>query len=601
VAEPVVAIGREEKAMLDAFDAASGDRVDGGNEGTGLERRAFLRHLGAGAAASLALGLGAPLPEAAAQPAAGAPAGPQSAPADPWTRRETSRRMRSLATHAAYRRPLPRHRNNREEVEHSFLASFSKGLPHNHLGEVRPNAYRRMLQALKSGRPEEFENLPRVYTPGQKFNNPMGGLGYDLQGADAQAVTCPPAPRIDSPRSSAETAELYWMALCRDVRFSDYESDPLIAQACEDLSRYTDFRGPKQGGRVTPRTIFRGQTPGDLAGPYISQFLYQDIQYGTLTINQRGRAAAAGIDWMTDYREWLELQKGFRPRILLGRGASPQFLDPVFRYLRTGRDLATYAHFDALYEAYLNACLYLVYYFFYRGDPLDPSAPEDPGHPYKNMTRSYGFGTLGIPHIQTLVTEVSTRALKAAWFQKWFVHRRLRPEALGGRIHNHLTGRASYPLDAQIFECGALEHVYAQNGSYLLPMAYQEGAPLHPAYPSGHGVVAGACVTVLKAWFDESFRLEDPVVANASGTDLLTYTGPDAERLTVGGELDKLAWNICHGRDWAGLHWRSDMSAALELGEQVAITILEEQSRCFPERGSLSFTRFDGTRHTIWL
>jgi hypothetical protein len=33
--------------------------------------------------------------------------------------------------------------------------------------------------------------------------------------------------------------------------------------------------------------------------------------------------------------------------------------------------------------------------------------------------------------------------------------------------------------------------------------------------------------------------------------------------LTVGGELDKLAGNVSYGRNFAGIHWRSDASAGL--------------------------------------
>jgi hypothetical protein len=36
----------------------------------------------------------------------------------------------------------------------------------------------------------------------------------------------------------------------------------------------------------------------------------------------------------------------------------------------------------------------------------------------------------------------------------------------------------------------------------LLPMAFQEGSPMHPSYGAGHATVAGACVTILKAFFD---------------------------------------------------------------------------------------------------
>ena len=38
----------------------------------------------------------------------------------------------------------------------------------------------------------------------------------------------------------------------------------------------------------------------------------------------------------------------------------------------------------------------------------------------------------------------------------------------------------------------------------LLPVAFQEGSPMHPAYGAGHATVAGACVTILKAFFDTS-------------------------------------------------------------------------------------------------
>ena len=39
-------------------------------------------------------------------------------------------------------------------------------------------------------------------------------------------------------------------------------------------------------------------------------------------------------------------------------------------------------------------------------------------------------------------------------------------------------------------------------GNWLLPMAFPEGSPMHPSYGAGHATVAGACTTILKAWFD---------------------------------------------------------------------------------------------------
>src|SRR5205809_2654022 len=126
------------------------------------------------------------------------------------------------------------------------------------------------------------------------------------------------------------------------------------------------------------------------------------------------------------------------------------------------------------------------------------------------------------------------------------------------------------------------------------------GRPRIPAYGAGHATVAGACVTILKAWFDESFVLPDPVVASADGSALLPYSGRDAGSLTVGGELNKLAANIPAGRNFAGIHWRTDFSEALKLGEAVAIGILEDQKNTYKESfDGFSLTKFDGTTITV--
>ncbi len=87
--------------------------------------------------------------------------------------------------------------------------------------------------------------------------------------------------------------------------------------------------------------------------------------------------------------------------------------------------------------------------------PPRQRAPFDPGNPYVDSKTQIGFGTFGGPHILSLVTGVATRALKAVWYQKWFVHRRLRPEAMGGLIHNQLKGTATYPINPEILATGA--------------------------------------------------------------------------------------------------------------------------------------------------
>ncbi len=130
-------------------------------------------------------------------------------------------------------------------------------------------------------------------------------------------------------------------------------------------------------------------------------------------------------------------------------------------------------------------------------------------------------------------------------------------------------------------------------------MSYAEGSPLHPSYGQGHGTIAGACATILKAFFDEDQKIVNPAVPNRDGTALEPYTGPDHDQLTLGGELNKLAGNVGLGRDFAGVHWRSDYRESLKLGEKVAIGLLFDQRRTYQENYSFQFTRFDETLVTI--
>jgi hypothetical protein len=174
----------------------------------------------------------------------------------------------------------------------------------------------------------------------------------------------------------------------------------------------------------------------------------------------------------------------------------------------------------------------------------------------------------------------------------------LRPEAFGGRVHAHLSGLRDYDMiDREVLDSAAVKLTHEKHGSYLLPQAFPEGSPTHPSYGSGHATVAGACVTVLKAWFDESWVLPKPVVPNADGTALVHYQGGEA--LTVGGELDKVAANIATGRNMAGVHWRSDFTESVRLGEAVGIGVLRDHVRANHEDASFGLTRFDGRRVTI--
>jgi membrane-associated phospholipid phosphatase len=579
----------------------------------------------------------------------------------PFSRRTISRRIREEAAEIAFLRPHPDHPNNGDENDYSnrnYVGNYSKGLPHFdcsdgaaslvNIGEVKPQPYRRMLRALASGQPYFFGRIPLGGT--RRLVNPQSGLAFDLEGPDSHALKIPPAPRLDSQEVAGEMIEVYWMALLRDVNFGSGDfnasSNPDIGTAANELSNLPIFKGPKQGGAVTPNTIFRGFTRGDLIGPYVSQFLLvgtesdalppgpadpplnpltlRYITYGSLRIDQKQRTILPG-DFLTNFGDWLNGEQGVDSIPPNDQACGSNF-DPTRRYIRNMRDLANHVHFDDLPQEFWNTALILQH--LERPCEPTPRGPGDRGNPYVSSENQDGFGTLGDPNILALIGEVTTRALKAAWFQKWFVHRRLRPEEFGALIHKQYAvninapcpvpaGSFNYPFDRNILNPAGpftvLNRIFNHpvgnpSNSYLLPQVYPEASPLHPSCPSGHATIAGACVTMLKAWFDESFVIPTAVMIDPAhdgtpqeGTRLTTAVDGAGNplRLTVGDELNKLASNIAIGRNMAGVHYRSDYVQGLLLGEAVAIGLLEEQKNTYNENFYLTLTRFDGQAITI--
>ena len=540
-------------------------------------RRSFLKGLGAaGAAVPLA---------AIAAGAAGLPdvlSDTGSKEVNLKTRHNTAfkKRLHAAADDRAVK--VPPHPNNGDEALYpSGIANFTKGFPHNSFGEVDPSVYAAYLAAVKTGKRADFDAL--TMGGNEQLVDPQAGLAYDLESYDPSQNSIPPFDTLNSPGLAAQMIEAYWQALTRDVPFSQYGTDPTIAAAATELTGLSSFEGPKISGNVTPQSIFRGFTAGDLIGPYISQFFIQPFTYGVMPFV--GYMTTLPGDFVTDLSLWLNVENGAPSPI---QSENP---DSQLRYLRSGRDLAEYVHNDVLFQEYLNAALMLI----------KMKAPLNSGNPYPPTLKSEtGFITFGFPMIEVLVAEVIARALKNAWLQKWFIHRMARPEETAGLVHFTITGQKSYPLDSSVLNSNAAATVFARNGNYFIPMSYPEGCPLHPSYPSGHATASGAAVTVLKWFFDESYVIPNPLTTTSDGLSVVPYTGSDAGQMTVGGELNKLASNVGFGRVFAGIHWREDIQQAMLLGEAVAISLLRDQAHLYNENYTgFTFTSFNGQTITV--
>src|ERR1700751_3918899 len=323
-------------------------------------------------------------------------------------RREVSFDLRRRIAEYYHGHDIPKHRNNGDEERYcnqNFYANYSKGLPHNDHGEVVSEAYLKLLHTLNDGSPAAFEALPTGVPSSEfiGFTDPQSGLAYDLEGIDSHQLSMAPCFEFRSAGAIAEIAENYWLSVCREIPFSDYDSDVTVAAAAADLNTFSAFDGPRDAnGHVTAKTLFRGYTAGDLAGPWLSQFLVWDVPYGA----QKTPALItfglpAGTSYLTDEASYLAAQNGAKPSIV------PSPITPV--HIHRGADLANYVHIDELFQAYLNACLLLITPKVRGGF----AAPIAPGNPYSTSKTQVGFGPLGEPNYKTLVAEVATRGSKA--------------------------------------------------------------------------------------------------------------------------------------------------------------------------------------------
>ena len=439
--------------------------------------------------------------------------------------------------------PVAPHPDNGDEARYpNKIGSDTRGLPHNARGEVDPAAWQALHNACQSGDPADFEKIPLGGT--RRLVNPVGTLAVSLSGITPTQIAIPPAPALASAERAGEAVEVYWQALLRDVPFAEFRDgtdNRDVLAACEELSRLSDFRGPKAEGRVTPGTLFRGSAlyfdtaypngrsvtpPGVLDGPVISQFLLRDVPYGAQWIGARMRTAAPDSEFLTGWDEWLATQNGEPPR-------RPMRFDPTPRYIATGRDLAEYVRAGpALHWA---ASLLLA---TPAGGPdpryagLYPLAQPAlyPSNPYRRSprTRAAASATFGLAHVQALLAEGVTNAVRACLLAEVL---RAPHAAAGGlwRAGASAPGQRGDRLPAAR-RVPAVGGARAKQGEARHPPAVanlpRRPPPFTRPTPAARRAVGAVTATLLKAFFDESRVIADPVQPDPSDpTKLVPYKG----------------------------------------------------------------------------
>ncbi len=559
----------------------------------GPSRRKFLGQVSAALATGAMLGK---IPRASAQTSAiGDGVAAPGNVLDPRVRQSFAIRVAAATKEALI--PVPPHTTNGDEQLYPDKSgTYSKVVLQDGIGLVNLAAFNTFRHAINTGQFHDFEN---IITGGPRtMNGPLGGRAFALEGSDdvqfgnatspanqINQIVVPPAPAAASEAYGTELIELYWASLLRDVAFTDYASNEIATQAAAELTTMPTYAGPRDGsGNVTPDLLFRGPYPGDTLGPYVSQFYLQPTYMGVQPMSQQLVTFVPDVDYMTDPVTFQQVQNG------IDTGATLQF-DSQLRYLHNGRGLNSYTHVDVLFQTFFTAYLVLG----------SLGVPVNPGNPYAHAIKQNGFGTFGGPDFAATMATAAHLALNNVWYQKWWIHLRHRPES-GGAIARQILSGFGHTIDVQlhsnVLNSQAVQASFNKFTDYFLAQAFPEGSPSHPSYPTGHGAVAGACITVLKFFFDGSFVVTNPVVSTNDGLSLVPYAGSD--QLTVNGELNKLANNVsfAHGLH-AGIHWRSDTASSIQLGEAVAISMLLDRAATYAEKFTVSFEKIDGTIATI--
>lgn len=443
------------------------------------------------------------------------------------------------------------------------IRSSGRGVPN------RIFPWKIVAEAIWDSKPGSYRRIRSLFE--QYLSNPLDPAGslVDLPEAVKDLVRLMPDPPLEgSALLGRELAEVYWAARLRDVSFSDYAHHDLVDMAYKDLSDFNLYTDEYQSSRPFDAPWSDGK------GFYVSAFLLADIPAWPEQKKQLYPSLPKGQDFGTTGPEWEQIQSGdifaLKPTELRGPSG----------YLTNGRRLATLVYQDHPSQVYQQVALQLYQMKFRVFERRGIWGHQERYKPFV-------FG--GLPDLLHRISDCCKLALDASWLAKWGRFFYPRPEevsfwTINSEVEDSLWSTKEALMKLELFR----DHERLP----LLSQAYPEGAPVHPSYPAAHAVVAGAAVTVIKAFLRSSPSYLPNSIAN---WDDIGYPSNGLDELEVTKELDKLAWNMSFGRCFAGVHFRSDCTSGIFLGEKIAIFYLEQIKKTFPDQVQLKVKRFDGS------
>ena len=393
-------------------------------------------------------------------------------------------------------------------------------------------------------------------------------------------------------RQALELAELYVLTLIRDC--------PLHAMNdanCQYLTRGINFLNSfsSRPYDYTPDNI--GAFPfKDDVQPRLSQHWFLPQRVGASPPYRRLYNVQRSNTDVWRREQYYESQQG--------NYTNRQNYETSLKYVHSCRSLGSNVNGEPVYSTYFLAALGT--YELLSTVEKDVFERQPPG--------SYVYTSIngGYDDLLVSIAEVSRYALAESYRRKYWSYLRARPVQFASMVDLLLSDKSTGVVRTFTDHFDTVERRNFLNlmgdltqsdvGEFNYLLRTQYITDNHPSFPHGHGTVAGAAVTIIKAMLRLETEFGQSVVwprpmndGSEDGTTLNTKTG----QTTFTAELNKLAFNVALGRMCVGQHFNTEAYESLLFGEEIGIQFLRKRL-CDSDSQTLlrpfRFERFDGTK-----